>query len=194
VLARTILALLLTATVAAHADEPKKADTTKAGASKTVAEKVNWLPFDSVQKTFPVAPKPLFLYISQKGCDHCDHMDTAVFNRPEIARYVNENLTPVRVDIYLNTPLKVRDSLMDERAFRQLLSIVGIPAYYFFDTTGRVIGVLDSSMDLLTFERMLVFVREGHFFRTPWEKFMTMPEASETAIKKSFPSVEAGKK
>jgi thioredoxin-related protein len=194
VLARTILALLLTAAVAAHADEPKKADTTKASASKTVAAKVNWLPFDSVQKTFPVAPKPLFLYVSQRGCNHCDYMDTAVFNRPEIARYVNENLTPVRVDIYLNTPLRVRDSLMDEQAFRQLLSIAGIPAYYFFDTTGRVIGVLDSSMDLLTFERMLVFVREGHFFRTPWEKFLTMPEASETAINKSFPSLGAGKK
>jgi len=194
VIARTIFALLLTVAVAAHADEPKKTDTTKTGQRKAVSTKLNWLPFDSVQKKFPVAPKPLFLYISQKGCEHCEYMDTAVFGRPEVARFVNENLTPVRVDIYLNTPLKVRDSLMDEEAFRQMLSIVGIPAYYFFDTTGRVIGVLDSEMDSLKFKRMLVFIREGHFFRTPWEKFVAMPEASETAINKHFPLAPSIKK
>jgi thioredoxin-related protein len=194
VIARTLLALLFTVAVVAHADEPKKVDTAKTGAGQAVATKLNWLPFDSVQKTFPVAAKPLFLYISQKGCDHCDYMDTAVFGRPELARFVNENLTPVRVDIYLNTPLKVNDSLMDEQAFRKLLSIDGIPAYYFFDTTGRVIGVLDSQMDLLRFKRMLVFIRDGHFFRTPWEKYITMPEASEAAINKNFPSVPSSKK
>ena len=193
-IARTLLALLFTVTVVANADEPKNIDTNKTGPSKKVATKLNWLPFDSVQKTFPVAAKPLFLYIGQKGCDNCDYMDTAVFGRPEVARFVNENLTPVQVDIYLNTPLKVRDSLLAENAFRKLLSIDGIPAYYFFDTTGRVIGVLDSQMDLLKFKRMLVFIRDGHFFRTPWEKYITMPEASEAAINKSFPSAPSGTK
>ena len=147
---------------------------------------LNWLPFDSVQATFPLAPKPLFLYISQDGCDHCTNMDTLVFGRPEIARYVNENLTAVRVDIYMDTPLKVRDSLLSELEFRKLLSIQGIPAYYFFDTSGRVVGVLDSEMELLTFQRMLVFIRDGHFFRTPWERFVNMPEASEDAIDDLF--------
>jgi thioredoxin-related protein len=194
VIARAIFALLLTVAVAAHADEPKKVDTTKAGTRKTIATKLNWLPFDSVQKTFPIAPKPLFLYISEKGCDHCEYMDSEVFNRPEIARFVNENLTPVRVDIYLNTPLKVRDSLLDERTFRKLLSIEGIPAYYFFDTTGQVIGVLDSQMDLLTFKQMLVYIGQGHFFRTPWNKFILMPEALEANVNKIFELVPSGKK
>ena len=179
---RTVLILLLLS-ASLPAQEKKAAD-----------NKLRWLPFDSVQKTFPVAPKPLFLYISEKGCAHCDYMDTAVFNRPEIVRFVNENLTAVRVDIYLNTPLKVRDSLMDEMAFRRLLSIVGIPAYYFFDTSGRIIGVLDSEMDLLKFKRMLVFLRGGHFFRTPWEKFLTLPEASEAEVNKNFPEEVSKKK
>jgi len=177
---RIALLLLLLTTVAVGADQPKPAD------SASVPLTLAWLPFDSVQKAFPAAPKPLFLYISQKGCDHCAYMDSAVFGRAELARFVNENFTPVRVDIYLNTPLKVRDSLLDETAFRKLLSIQGIPAYYFFDTAGRVIGVLDSQMDLLTFKRMLVYIRDGHFFRTPWVKFMDLPAASEEAIDKLF--------
>jgi len=182
--ARAILISMLLFTVTVSAQDKKAVDNNK----------LRWLPFDSVQKTFPVAPKPLFLYISENGCEHCERMDTAVFNRPEIARFVNENLTAVRVDIYMNTPLKVRDSLMDEQAFRRLLSIDGIPAYYFFDTSGGVIGVLDSEMDLLKFKRMLVFIRGGHFFRTPWDKFLGMPEASEAALDKSFPVATPKKK
>lgn len=193
-IARAIFALLLSTAVATHADEPKKVDSTKAPSKKTIATRLNWLPFDSVQKKFPVAHKPLFLYISQKGCDHCEYMDAEVFSRPEIARFVNANLTPVRVDIYLNTPLKVRDSLLDERTFRKLLSIEGIPAYYFFDTTGQIIGVLDSQMDLLTFKRMLVYIGEGHFFNTPWNNFIVMPDALEANVNKRFQSTTSGKK
>jgi len=147
---------------------------------------LQWLPFDSVQAAFPAAPKPLFLYISEAGCDHCDNMDTLVFQRSEIAHFVNDNFTAVRVDINMDTPIEVRDSLLTEPEFRKLLSIQGIPAYYFFDASGRILGVLDSEMDLITFKRMLVFIREGHFFRTPWERFLGMPEASEDAIDELF--------
>lgn len=147
---------------------------------------LQWKSFDKVQATFPRAPKPLFLYVKEKGCDHCAHMDLEVFSRSDIARYVNAHFTPVKVDIYLDTPIRVRDSLLTESQFRKLLSIEGIPAYYFFDTGGRVIGVLDSEIELPTFKRMLVFISDGHFFRTPWERFMERPEASEEAIEEAF--------
>lgn len=145
-----------------------------------------WQSFDKVQAVFPTAPKPLFLYVKEEGCDHCAHMDAEVFSRSDIARYINAHFTAVKVDIYLDTPIRVRDSLLTESQFRRLLSIEGIPAYYFFDTGGRVIGVLDSEIELLTFKRMLVFIRDGHFFRTPWERFMERPEASEEAIDEAF--------
>ena len=147
---------------------------------------LNWQPFDSVQAAFPTAPKPLFLYISQAGCDHCTNMDTEVFGRSEVAHFVNENFTAVRVDINIDMPIKVRDSVLNEAEFRKLLSIQGIPAYYFFDADGRILGVLDSEMELSIFKRMLVYIREKHFFRTTWEQFMDMPEASQDAIDELF--------
>ncbi len=189
-----VLSLLIAVTV--QAETPKAVDTVKKDSVKVaapkavyaskVAPRINRLPFDSVRMTFPAAMKPLFLYISQNGCDHCLYMDTAVFNRPEIVRYVSETLTPVRVDIYMDTPVKIRDTLLDEAAFRRLLGIEGIPAYYFFATDGRLIGLLDSEMDLLKFKRMLVYVRNGHFFKTTWEQFLGLPEASEASINKEF--------
>ena len=188
---KALLVILLVMGVTAQADVPTAADTTKVEPSKVAPAKstplaIEWVPFDSVRATFPVAPKPLFLYINQTGCDYCDYMDTAVYARPEIARFVNEKLTPVKVDIYKDTPIRVRDTVLNEMEFRKLLSIQGVPAYYFFDTNGRIIGVLDSEMDLLKFKRMLVYIRDRHFFVTPWERFLTLPAAGEEAINKRF--------
>jgi thioredoxin-related protein len=102
----------------------------------------------------------------------------SILARPEVADYLNRNFTPVKVDIYADTPIEVRDSTMTEQQFRKFLSIEGVPAYYFFDQKGRVIGALFSEMDLLMFKRMLVYIRGNHFLRrTPWDQFIQSPEA-----------------
>ena len=188
---KALLVILLIMGATVQADVPKSGDTAKIIPSKEAPAKatpltIQWVPFDSVRAAFPVAPKPLFLYISQTGCDFCDYMDTAVYSRPEVARFVNEKLTPVRVDIYKDTPIRVRDTVLTEAEFRKLLSIQGIPAYYFFGIDGRILGVLDSQMDLHKFKQMLVYIGDGHFFRTRWNDFILMPSASETEINKRF--------
>jgi thioredoxin-related protein len=188
---KALLVILLIMGVSVQADVTKPDDTAKIAPSKVAPAKstppvLKWVPFDSVRATFPVALKPLFLFISQTGCDFCEYMDTAVFSRPEIIRFVNEKLTPVRVDIYKDTPIRVRDTVLTEPEFRKLLSIEGIPAYYFFGVDGRIIGVLDSQMDLLAFKRMLVYLGDGHFFKTRWNDFILMPSASEAEVNKRF--------
>jgi thioredoxin-related protein len=190
-LIKALIVILLTGAVAVQADEPSKGDTTKAGGAKattakTAKTKMKWLPFDSVRATFPKAPKPLFLYISDVGCVHCEYMDTAVFNRPELIKFVKENLTPVRIDIYNDIPLKIGDTVLNEAEFRKLLSIQGIPSYYFFDTTGRIISALDSQMDLLTFKRMLIYLRDSRYHKYKWDEFIQLPAASDTAITRLF--------
>jgi thioredoxin-related protein len=188
---KALIVILLTGAVAVQADESSKGDTTKTAGAKVAPAKaakarMKWLPFDSVRATFPKASKPLFLYISDVGCVHCEYMDSAVFNRPELIKFVQENLTPVRVDINNDVPIKVRDTVLNEAEFRKLLSIKGIPSYYFFDTTGRVISALDSQMDLLTFKRMLIYLRDSRYHQYTWDQFILLPAASDTAVTRLF--------
>ena len=156
------------------------------GRQKVENVTLRWQSFETIQAAFPKTSRPLFLYIAEEGCGHCRYMDSAVFSRPEVAQYVNEHFTPVKVDIYLDMPITVNDSIMSEIQFRRLLSIEGTPAYYFFERSGKIIGVLDSEMDLLRFKRMLVFIQDGHFFRTPWEQFIEMSEADLDTIEGYF--------
>jgi thioredoxin-related protein len=146
--------------------------------AKVEGVSVHWVPFDRVQAFFPAAPRPMFLFVMESGCGHCERMDSLILSRPEVAEYLNKYFTPIRVDLTQDMPVQVRDSSMNEDEFRQFLSIEGVPAYYFFDQKGQVIGALFSEMDLLMFKRMLVYIRGNHFMRrTPWADFLKMPEA-----------------
>ncbi len=147
---------------------------------------VQWQPFASIQKTFPRGSKPIFLYLFQDACDHCAHMDSAVFGRAEIAHYLNSNFIPVKVDPYLDPPFLVQDSMMSDIAFRQVLAVQQTPAYYFFDRLGRVAGLFHAEMDVMLFKRMLVYIQDGYFGRTPLDEFMKLPAASESAINARF--------
>jgi len=159
---------------------------TACGPEKIENVTLQWHPFSDVSRFFPRAVRPLFLYISEKGCDHCDAMDSLVFSRPEVADFVNKNFYAVRVDIVTDMPITLQDSVLTGSQFRTLLKIEGTPAYYFFETDGRVVGALDSQMDLITFKQMLVYIKNGHFQRTPWEDFLKLPEADLDTIRGIF--------
>jgi|GEM_PF-980051 len=148
---------------------------------------VQWHPLESVQRIFPAAPKPMFLYVHETGCDYCDRMDSLILSRPEVAHYLNTYFTPVAIDLSGSRTIVVRDSSMTEQEFRRFLSIRGVPSYYFFDPQGRVIGAFDSEMDLLLFKQMLVYIRSGHFVRqVPWDEFLKLPESQLDTLRGVF--------
>jgi thioredoxin-related protein len=147
---------------------------------------LQWHPFAAVSPLFPLAPKPLFLFVTEKGCDFCEAMDSLVFSRPEVADFVNKNFYAVRVDVATDMPIKIQDTVLTESQFRKLLRVEGTPAYYFFDSNGRTVGALDSQMDLLMFKRMLVYIKNDHFMRTPWDDFLKLPEADLDTVRGVF--------
>jgi len=147
------------------------------GSKKIEPVDLIWTDFAQIQRTFPRAPEPIFLYISQDDCQWCDHMDSLVYSRPEIASYLNEHYLSVNIDIDRDLPILINNKPYDYYELFDLLKIQALPAYYFFDSTGQIMGMMDSAMPLLTFKRLLVYVENRHFMRTRWEDFLKLPEA-----------------
>jgi thioredoxin-related protein len=147
------------------------------GPDKVESVTLEWHSFSEVARYFPMAPRPMFLYVSEAGCHYCEEMDSAVFARPEVADYLNRNFFPVKIDVSTEMPIKVRDSVMTEGEFRKLMGIQGIPALYFFETNGRPVGAHDQSLDLRSFKQMMLYVHGGHFGRTPLRQWLQTPEA-----------------
>ncbi len=147
---------------------------------------LQWHSFGEVAKYFPVAPKPMFLYVAESGCDYCEQMDSNVFARPEVADYLNRNFFPVKIDVATDMPITVRDSVMTEPQFRKLMQIRGIAALYFFETNGRVGGALDESLDLMSFKQMMLYIHNGHFGKTPFNEWLQTPEANVDTVRGVF--------
>ncbi len=139
---------------------------------------VNWTEWKEIEATFPLGgSKPIFLYISQNACQWCDQMDSTIFVRPEIAHHLNNEYINININVDEDLPVTIGGKVFNYQELFNLLSMREIPAYYFFDTTGLPIGVLNSAMHVNTFKRLLIYVKNRHFGRTRWEDFMKLPEA-----------------
>ncbi len=163
-----ILAVLLIVTVTAGM--------LSCGPEKHLEDKLVWHPFSEVQATFPKGPKPIFFYISEKGCDNCDEIKKNVFARPEIAWFLNSNYLSVNVDVITDLPITIDGKVYDRDAFYQLFTN-RVPNFIFFDTTGDVSGLFQGNLDLKTFKQLLKYVHAGHFGKTQWEDFLKLKEA-----------------
>jgi len=142
-----------------------------------VPSTVVWTPYSEVQATFPRASRPLFLYVKQSGCSGCGMMDSLVFARPEIAKHLNRNYINVSINVDEDLPVTIGGKEYQYQEFFRLLHLDQIPSYFFFDTTGQVIGVLGAAVPLKTFKQFLVYVKGRNFYKTPWKEFEQSPEA-----------------
>jgi thioredoxin-related protein len=148
------------------------------GQQKIENVSVDWVSVRQIEATFPKTPKPLFLYVNQDGCEYCGYMDTIVLVRAEIAKYLNDNFTPVNINVDHDLPITLYNTELNYDDFFDLFKIEGVPAYYFFDTTGALTAALHKTLDVLTFKRLLTYVNGGYYQkRIPWENFLQMPDA-----------------
>lgn len=147
------------------------------GPEKIENVSVTWTPYSDIAATFPAGKTNTFLFIKQSNCDHCDRMEFGVFARPEIAHFLNTNFTNVKLDILNDLPIVIQGQSYDYGSFWELLRLQEIPTYYFFDSSGKVIGLLAQETDVRTFKQLLVYVTKGHFYKTPWTEFLKTEEA-----------------
>lgn len=148
------------------------------GSDKIENVEIAWTPYDSVAVDFPRSDPPIFLYVEQNNCEYCAYMDTIVFVRAEIAKYINDNFTAVTINVDEDMPIAMLGDLLSYEEFFDLLEIDGLPAYYFFDKDGVAVGAAHRTLDVLTFKRLLKYVN-GKFFLQglTFVEFEDTPEA-----------------
>lgn len=148
------------------------------GSEKIENVEIAWTPYDSVAAVFPKYDPPIFLYVSQNNCEYCSYMDTIVFVRPEIAKYVNDNFTAVNINVDEDMPIAMLGDLISYQELFDLLDIEGLPSYFFFDRDGVAVGAAHRTLDVLTFKRLLKYVNGKYFLKgLTFVEFEETPEA-----------------
>ena len=151
------------------------------GPTKHLEDKMQWHTFREVEATFPKGPKPIFLYLSEAGCENCETMRKNVFSRPEVAWFLNTNYYSVNLDIVADLPVTIQGKLFDRASFYGFFTN-RIPSYYFFDENGQTKGMFQTDMDVKSFKQLLKYVHGGHFGKILWEDFVKLKEAETDTV------------
>ena len=72
-------------------------------------EKVNWLTFEKAIEINKTNPKPLLVSIYTDWCGWCKKMDNETYSNPIIAKYVNANYHPVKLNGEGKEPITYKD-------------------------------------------------------------------------------------
>lgn len=151
------------------------------GPTKHLEDKMQWHSFREVEATFPKGPKPVFLYLSEAGCENCEVMRKNVFSRPEVAWFLNTNYFSVNLDVVADLPVTIQGKVYDRDAFYSLFTSK-VPSYYFFDEEGQVKGMFQTDMDVRSFKQFLKYVHGRYFGKTLWEDFVKLKEAETDTV------------
>lgn len=142
---------------------------------------VKWMSFEEAVAKTKENPKKLFIDVYTTWCGYCKAMDKNTFSHPAIAKYINENFYPVKLDgehkedITLNGhTFKFVES--GRRGYHELAASLlngklSYPTVVFMDENLRIIQPLPGYRKPAQIDPILKFIGGDHYKNTPWEDF-----------------------
>ncbi len=108
---------------------------------EAVAGGIQWMGFEEAVSKSEKAPKKLFIDIYTDWCGWCKKMDKTTFAEPEVAKYINENFYPVKLNAETRDSILFRDKVFkyipdykaNELAISLLSGKMGYPSYVLLD-------------------------------------------------------------
>lgn len=142
---------------------------------------VQWLTFEEAVAKNKENPKKLFIDVYTDWCGWCKVMDKNTFNHPEIAKYLNENFYPVKLDAEQKEDITFNGHTFKfvasgrkgyhELAASLLNGKLSFPTVVFLDEQLRIIQPLPGYHKPEQFDPILRFIGGDSYKDISWEDF-----------------------
>jgi thioredoxin-related protein len=169
------------------------------GQSKeTHAGPVNWLTFEEAVELNKKEKKQIFIDVYTTWCGPCKMMDRNTFADAEVARILNTNFYPVK----LNAEQK-EDISFDGNTFKfvpsggngyhqlaaaLLSNKLQYPTFVFMTEDLKIMQAIAGYHQAPDFHKIVQFIGEGHFKKMKWDQWQSVYKSPYTA-----PSTPSGK-
>lgn len=143
--------------------------------------KVKWYSFEEATELAKKKPKKIFIDVYTDWCGWCKKMDAETFTNPVIAKYLNDNFYPVKLDSETTDTIKFNGyTFINEGKTRRSahqLSIallqgkMSYPSIVYMAENLQLITAVPGYMSAEAIEPVLKFIGENHFTKTSYEEF-----------------------
>ncbi len=149
--------------------------------STASADRVQWMNWEEVQKAMKTEPRMVFVDIYTDWCGWCKRMDNNTFQKPHIARYLNQHFYNVKFNAEQKEPVVFQGNEFNfvasgRRGYHELAAQLtqgrlSYPTIVFMDEQLRLIQPIPGYQAPENFEPIMTFFAGQHYTTTSWEQY-----------------------
>ncbi|MBN1414765.1 MAG: DUF255 domain-containing protein [Bacteroidales bacterium] len=150
--------------------------------SVAYCQPVRWYTIEEALEMTQKEPRKIVIDVYTTWCRWCKVMDTATFNNPVVAGYLNERFYPVKFNAEQHTDVTFHGQTykfisVSGRGYHELAAVLlngnlGYPSVVFLDEKGQMIQPLQGYIKAKQFDQILKFLGEDVFKKQKWEDFL----------------------
>jgi thioredoxin-related protein len=142
---------------------------------------VKWYTFEEAVALNKKKPKKIFIDVYTDWCGWCKKMDKATFNHPKIAKYLNENYYPVKLNAEQKEDIEFDGHTfkwveggrrgIHELAYSLLQGKMSYPTVVFMDEQFRMLSPVPGYLEPPVFEKIITYYGDDNYKETPWTEY-----------------------
>jgi thioredoxin-related protein len=142
---------------------------------------VKWYTIEEAMAMTKKAPRKIVIDVYTTWCKWCKVMDTATFQNPIVARYLNEKFYPVKFNAEQKADVIFEGQTYKfvpggGRGYHELASAflngnMGYPSIVFLDEKGKMIQPMQGFIKARQFDQILKYLGEDLYKTQKWEDF-----------------------
>ena len=148
----------------------------------TAQNKIKWASWDVVHEKVQKGDKKFMVYICYGGCKWCKQMEDSTFSDGQVARFVNANFIPLKLNASSKDKIVISDKTyvtrqqgnheFSELAIKLLNGNMTFPSIVFMDEQFEKITSYNQFIDLDNFEMLLAYYAGDFYKKTLWKHFV----------------------
>jgi len=136
-------------------------------------EAIQWYSMTEAQDLAKKNNKKVFIYAEASWCVYCKKMEKKVFPQQAVIDSLMAYYYPVNIDIESEEMMEYNGQQMTQQQFARNYRIRATPTFFFFDKTGKVLGMQPGFIPAETFRILLSYVGSGAFQNMNFEDYLS---------------------
>lgn len=142
--------------------------------------KIKWSSWQAAADKIQKADRKFLIYFYLDECKWCKYMEETTLSADHIARFINHNFHPFRVNAFSKdvivadknySRVQIGKYEFHELAVEMLGGDMSFPSIVFMDENFQKLASYESYLDVHNFEMILSYYAGEHFKKTVWRRY-----------------------